>query len=335
MSKSESTKPFGSVFSNVMGSVEYSADAYGDITVGPLENLTLHPSSHVLHYGSSCFEGLKAHRLASGEVAIFRLDDHVKRFVHSIASLQVTPPTETKIKELIVETVRANVDDVPGPPGSLYIRPFFIGTTENIGSAAAPPTEGKLSVICSPVGDYFQGGIRPLTLLVEETLARTTSQFGRVKAGANYVMALGPTLAAKADHGADQVLFATHGSVTETGAANFLLATDSEIVTKDLDDSFLHGVTRDSILTIGEKLGYSSSQRPITVSELSQWQGEAFLTGTAAVVAPVGTLIIDGNRHNLRDGQPGPNTLKLRRALTDIHAGLSEDSFGWLTIVST
>ena len=148
-------------------------------------------------------------------------------------------------------------------------------------------------------------------------------------------MALGPTLAAKADHGADQVLFATHGSVTETGAANFLLATDSEIVTKDLDDSFLHGVTRDSILTIGEKLGYSSSQRPITVSELSQWQGEAFLTGTAAVVAPVGTLIIDGNRHNLRDGQPGPNTLKLRRALTDIHAGLSEDSFGWLTIVST
>ena len=92
MSKSESTKPFGSVFSNVMGSVEYSADAYGDITVGPLENLTLHPSSHVLHYGSSCFEGLKAHRLASGEVAIFRLDDHVKRFMHSIASLQVTPP---------------------------------------------------------------------------------------------------------------------------------------------------------------------------------------------------------------------------------------------------
>ncbi len=334
MANSKTSQPFGSVFSESMGVVEYSDNSYGEASIGPLKNFQMHPSSHALHYGSTCFEGLKAHRLSKGDVAIFRLADHARRFVHSISNLQVTPPSEAQIIELITETVRANLDDVPSPPGSLYIRPFYIGTTENIGSAAAPPTEAKLSVICSPVGDYFEGGVRPLTLLVEQQLARTTSQFGRIKSGANYVMALGPTLKAKAEHGADQVLFATGDQVTETGAANFFLASDHELITKDLDDSFLHGVTRDSIIQLGKDLGYAVSERSISVDDLSAWNSEAFLTGTAAVVAPVGSLIISEAKQDLGDGQPGSNTLKLRKALTDIHAGLAEDTHNWLTVVS-
>ena len=147
-------------------------------------------------------------------------------------------------------------------------------------------------------------------------------------------MALGPTLKAKKDFGADQVLFATNNKITETGAANFLLATDDSLLTKDLDESFLHGVTRDSILTLGESFGLSTEQRAINVDELKAWQGEAFLTGTAAVVAPVGSLIFDGTTQSLGDGQPGPTTLRLRKALTDIHTGLVEDKFGWLTVIS-
>jgi branched-chain amino acid aminotransferase len=328
--------PFGSLFGDQMTVASLAAGVfdYGG-SAQPLAEFSLHPATHVLHYGSACFEGLKAHRQTDGSLAIFRLDDHVARMGQSISRLRVTVPDPSLIRRLIVDSVEANASFAPDPPGSLYIRPTFIGTLPNIGAAAAPSSSGLLYVICSPVGDYFAGGVRPLTLYVETEVPRTTPQFGMVKSGANYVMALGPTLDAKAEHGADQVLFANHDDITETGAANFFLVEDGRLITRQLDESFLHGVTRNSVIEMAATMGYEVEERPITISELTDWagRGEMFLSGTAAVLAPVGTLIVGGTSVVVGDGQPGPNTLRLRGALTDLLSGTTDDPFGWRTTV--
>lgn len=328
--------PFGSLFGDRM-TIATLADgrySYGG-AAQPFENFSMHPGAHVLHYASACFEGLKAHRQADGSLAIFRVDDHVARMRQSIARLQVAVPEADLIRTLIIDAVEANASFTPPTPGSLYIRPTFIGTTPNIGAAAAPADTGLLYVICSPVGDYFAGGIRPLTIYVETKVPRTTPQFGMVKSGANYVMALGPTLDAKRDHGADQVLFATGDDITETGASNFFLVDDDRIVTRQLDESFLHGVTRSSVIRLAADLGYEVDERPISTSELADWatHGEVFLSGTAAVVAPVGTVIVGDSSHTVGDGQPGPNTLRIRQALTDLLVGTADDPYGWRTPV--
>ena len=332
------TAPFGSLFGdqftvatlNAGGDYEYQGSAV------PVENLSLHPGSHALHYGSSCFEGLKAHRQVDGSLAIFRLDDHAVRMTQSVGRLHMTVPSAELIRTMIVDAVEANAADTPNSPGSLYLRPTLVGTLVNIGAAAAPSDSAILYVLTSPVGDYFAGGIRPLTIYIETETPRTTPQFGMVKSGANYVMALGPTLEAKRDHAADQVLFATGGDVTETGASNFFLVDDDRVITRNLDESFLHGVTRASVLALAADLGYEIEERPVSVDELKAWaeHGEAFLSGTAAVLAPVGQITIHGEHLQVRDGQPGPNTLKLRKALTDIQVGAAPDTHNWLTPVA-
>ncbi|MBT8066366.1 MAG: aminotransferase class IV, partial [Gammaproteobacteria bacterium] len=144
-----------------------------------------------------------------------------------------------------------------------------------------------------------------------------------------------PTLAAKAEYGVDQVLFCPNGDVQETGAANFLLISDDEVITKPLDTSFLHGITRASILTLAADLGYTVSERNFTVDELLQSVGtyEAALSGTAASLAPVGSLVYKGEDIMVRDGQPGPNASRLREALQSIQHGDAPDQHGWLTEV--
>ena len=157
-----------------------------------------------------------------------------------------------------------------------------------------------------------------------------------VKSGANYAMALAPTLDAMARNEAvDQILFATGGDITETGAANFFLANDERVVTRQLDSSFLHGVTRASVLTLAADLGYEVEERPIELSELQEWadNGEAFLSGTAAVLSPVGTMLRGGEEIIFGDGQPGANTLRLRESLVAIQNGSGDDDHGWRTAV--
>ncbi len=337
MSNDPFTAPFGSLFGDQMTVATLSDGHY---TYGgaaqAFENFSLHPGTHALHYGSSCFEGLKAHRQVDGSLAVFRVDDHVARMRQSIERLRIVAPDGSVLRQMILDAVEANASFTPPTPGSLYIRPTFIGTTPNIGAAASPSETGILYVICSPVGDYFPGGVRPLTLYVETKIPRTTPQFGMVKSGANYVMALGPTLDAKRDHGADQVLFATGDDITETGASNFFLADDTRVITRQLDESFLHGVTRDSVIAIAADLGYEVEERPLGTGELIDWaaKGEVFLSGTAAVIAPVGTVIVGDARHTVGDGQPGPNTLRLREALTDILVGAAPDNHQWRTTVA-
>ena len=305
-----------------------SPEPYGDFTISP--------AAHVLHYGSAVFDGLKAYRQRDGSLAIFRLDRHVERMVASAALLRLPHIEPDTLRRMIIDAVEANAGEVPDPPGSLYIRPTLIGTEADIGAAARPTRSALLYVVNSPVGDYFKGGVRPLTLLVETSIPRTVPQFGMIKCGANYAMALGVTLDSMAGNEAiDQILFATSGDITETGAANFFVADGERVVTRRLDESFLHGVTRASVLEFAQHLGYEVEERMIDPDELVDWaeRGEAFLTGTAAVVAPVGTILYDGMTLTVGDGQPGPNTMRLRQALVDVQVGAAPDHFGWRTPV--
>ncbi len=329
--------PFGTILCDWMTTARADGGpyVYGG-SPEPYGDLAISPSAHVLHYGSAIFEGLKAHRQSDGSLAVFRLDSHVERMVSSAALLRLPPIDAQTLRQMVIDAVEANSTEVPDPPGSLYIRPTLIGTEPDIGAAARPTRSALLYVVNSPVGDYFKGGVRPLTLLVETSMPRTVPQFGMVKCGANYAMALGVTLDSMAANEAiDQVLFATGGDITETGAANFFLADGERVITRRLDESFLHGVTRASVIELARYLGYEVEERTISPDELVEWaeRGEAFLSGTAAVLAPVGTMLYEGMTLTVGDGAPGPNTMRLRQALVDIQVGAAPDPFGWRTPV--
>jgi branched-chain amino acid aminotransferase len=183
------------------------------------------------------------------------------------------------------------------------------------------------------VWDYFAGGMKPLRIYVEDVNSRTATQTGRVKTGGNYAAALGPTLEARKQFKADQVLFAPGGQVQETGAANFLLLRKGRILTRSLDSTFLHGVTRDSLLTMAKDEGYKVEERVFEVPEMLEWanDGEAALSGTAAVLAGVGVLIYHGKEYRLSGGEVGPTTQELRRKLVSIQHGETADRHGWFT----
>ncbi len=326
---------FGTVFCDRFTVAEFADGAWQPTQLKPLEPIALHPASHVFHYASTCFEGFKAYQWEDGKARIYRLHDHVARMQRSAESLRLPVPDADQLAAMVVDLVAAVADEIPTPPSSLYLRPTLIGTLPNIGAAAAPSSEALLYVLASPVGDYFAAGASALKLLVEDQRSRSTEQLGSTKTGGNYAGALGPTLDAKAEFGVDQVLFCPGGDVQETGAANFLLISDDEIITKGLDTTFLHGMTRDSILKLAADLGYQISERSFTVEELLDKVStyEAALSGTAATLSAVGELVYQGKRIPVRDGEAGPNTLKLREALQSIQYGKAPDTHGWLTEV--
>ncbi len=327
---------FGTEFCDHFAIARFKNNAWSNAAIEPLQPLALHPAAHVFHYASTCFEGFKAYKWDDGKAHIFRLADHIARMQRSAESLRLPIPDADLLASMVTDLVARQVDDIPAPPSSLYLRPTLIGTLENIGAAASPSTEAILFVLASPVGDYFAGGSKALKLLVETERARSTEQLGSTKTGGNYAAALGPTLEAKKKYGVDQVLFCPHGDVQETGAANFLVIGDNEIITKPLDSTFLHGMTRDSILKLAAENGYKVTEKNFTVSELLELvkSHEAALSGTAACLSPVGTLVYKDEEIKVRDGNAGPNTEKLRKALQDIQYGLAPDTHGWLTDVS-
>lgn len=329
------TAPFGTLFASTMSHMRFENGAWGDVVTGPVQPFSFHPAAHVLHYGSACFEGLKAHRGNDGVVRIFRAAAHVARMRNSADLLCMPQPPADVLSAMLHTVTAANNAEVPSSPGSLYLRPTLIGTEENIGAAASPSTTALLYVLASPVGDYFSGGIRPLSIAIETEQPRTTPQFGMVKSGANYVMALRPTLEAKARLGIDQVLFAPGGMVQETGASNFMLIDAERVITPALTTSFLHGVTRNSILTLAADLGYQVEERDLTVDEVVAWasrpDAEAALSGTAAILSTVGRLVYNGESLNVGNGGIGEQTMRLRAALTDLQVGASPDPYGWLT----
>lgn len=327
-------KGFGTDFGSAMAVARFVDGAWTDASMERVAPISVHPAAHALHYGSTCFEGIKAHRGVDDAVRLFRPGRHARRMGESAGLLHLPRPDPTQLQAMILDTARANIDRVPTAPASLYLRPVLMGTDANIGAAAAPSTSALLYVLPVVIGEYFVGSIR---LKVETQLPRTTPQFGQAKAGANYVMALGPTLEAKAEFGIDQVLFASGGVLAETGAANVLLIDEDRIVTPALCGALLHGVTRDSILTLARDRGMEVEEREVTVGELRSWiarsDAEVALSGTAAVLAGVGGLVIGGEEHHVGTGDVGPVTQMLREALVEIQLGKAEDTHGWTAVV--
>ena len=324
---------FGTVLAPTMVVAKYRDGKWSQMEARPVGTLDIHPAAHVLHYASTCFEGFKAYRWADGSINVFRMDRHIERMRQSARALVLPEPDAGQLAQMIRAAVDQNRKDVPEAPGALYMRPLLFGTTANIGAAATPADEATLVVLASPVWDYFAGGMKPLRIYVEDVNSRTATQTGRVKTGGNYAAALGPTLEARKQFKADQVLFAPGGEVQETGAANFLLIKKGKILTRSLDSTFLHGVTRDSLLTMARDDGYSVDERVFNVSEMLEWSkdGEAALSGTAAVLAGVGVLIHHGKEYQLSGGEVGPTTQALRQKLVSIQKGEIADRHGWIT----
>jgi len=323
---------FGTVLTSHMAVAAYHAGRWGEAEIKPVAPIELSPAAHVLHYASTCFEGFKAFRRADGSIHIFRMDRHIQRMRQSARQLVLPEPDAVQLAGMVRGVIGRCREAVPEAPGALYLRPILFGTTANIGAAATPASDALLMVLASPVWDYFAGGMKPLRILVDDENTRSAAQMGMVKTGGNYAAAMGPTLSARAKYQADQVLFCPGGQVQETGAANFVLIREGVLLTRGLDSTFLHGVTRDSLLTLARDQGYAVSERVFDVTEMLEWvkSGEAALSGTAAVLAGVGTLIYRGAEHRVSNGEVGPLTRALRSALVAIQQGEAPDRHGWL-----
>lgn len=321
---------FGSEFHAEMPLMTFDGRAWSEPVWQPSDRLVLHPAAHCLHYGSTVFEGMKAFRHENGRLAVFRLDRHVERLIHSAQALHLPTPDGDKVREAILELVRRAEADVPARPGSLYLRPTMIGTEPNVGKAGSPSAQAMIYVLASPVGDYFVAG-SPMKILVETEHARCAPHMGSIKTGGNYASALHWQAKAKAELGAHQVIFCPRGDVQETGASNFMVIKDNEVITKALTDEFLHGVTRASVLQVARDLGLAVRETHFTVDELRGWieQGaEAVLTGTAAVITPVTAMVFAGEELALAEPK---QSLILRQTVMDIQYGVREDRHGWLT----
>jgi branched-chain amino acid aminotransferase len=323
---------FGTVLADQMSIAYYKDGRWSAAQLTSTAPIPMHPAAHVLHYASTCFEGFKAYRWRDGSVHVFRMDRHVERMRQSARLLFMPEPDSGQLAAMVISVIDRCRDQVPEPPGALYLRPLLYGTMPNIGAASTPTNEATLIVLASPVWDYFSGGMKPLRIYVEDQASRTASHLGMVKTGGNYAAAMGPTLAARDKYKVDQVLFCPGGSVQETGAANFLLIRDGHIVTRSLDSTFLHGVTRESLLTMARDMGFKVEERVFDVAEMLDWvkTGEAALSGTAAVLAGIGTLVHRGTEHRVGGtGEVGPVTQRLRSALVAIQTGEAPDRHGW------
>ena len=323
---------FGSVFHPEMPVLAYREGKWQPVEWQSSKDLTLAPGAHALHYGSECFEGLKAFRQQNGRIVLFRPTANIARMQQSARLLHLPVPETDAYLNALIELVKRAADDVPDAPAALYLRPTLIGTDPVIGKAGTPTDTALLYILASPVGDYFKVG-SPMKILVETENMRCAPHMGRVKCGGNYASALPWVLKAKEQYGANQVLFCPNGDVQETGASNFALIQGNEIITKPLTDEFLHGVTRDSVLTVAKDLGYQVSERHFTVTEMKtaiENGAEAILTGTAAVISPVTSFVIDGQEVAVQSTERGE---AIRKAVTDIQYGISEDKHGWLVEV--
>ena len=300
--------------------------------------LSLSPASLVLHYGQAVFEGLKAYRHADGSIWTFRPEANAQRFIHSAERLGLPELPKALFVQSLRELVQADHAWVPSAPeSSLYLRPFMIANEDFLGVRGADTV--AYYVIGSPAGPYFSSGITPVPIWVSTQRTRAArGGTGYAKCAGNYAGSLAPLKEAR-QNGCPQVLFldSQHGEfLEELGGMNiFIVEKNGTLVTPQLTDSILPGVTRDSIIELARAQGHTVQERPISINEVRDGLAsgnitEIFACGTAALIFPINVLKSERFSYGVTDQKACPVTLSLRQQLVDIQYGIASDSRGWM-----
>ena len=338
----ESKLGFGRYFTNHMFVMDYNKqEGWHDARIVPFGNISLHPASTVLHYGAEIFEGLKAYRrLSDGKVQMFRPLENIRRMNVSAERLCLPAIPEEDALQCYTEFVRHEQAWVPHTEGtSLYIRPFLFGNDPYLGVHGV--NEAVFMIIASPSGSYYKEGINPVKIMIEsEDVRAVKGGTGHIKCGGNY--AASTRAGDKAEkQGYSQVLWldgVERKYIEEVGAMNVMFKINGEIVTPALSGSILPGITRKSCLEVLRDAGYSVSERRLSVDELiaAAQDGtleEAWGTGTAAVVSPIGELCYKDKKYTVNNGEIGTVTQHLYDTLTGIQWGKTEDTYGWTQLL--
>jgi branched-chain amino acid aminotransferase len=339
--KDESKLVFGKQFTDRMFIMEYETGrGWHSARIVPYAPFSLDPAALVFHYAQEIFEGLKAFRRQDGSIVLFRPEDNIKRFNRSAKRMCMPEVDEAFFLKALKELVRLEANWVPHSQGtSLYIRPTMIATEPVLG--VKPSGKYLCYIILSPVGAYYKGGFKPVKIWISDQHVRSVpGGIGEVKTGGNYAASLYASKEA-AQKGFDQVLWldAVHRKyVEEVGSMNICFLYKGKIVTTPLAGTILDGITRRSVLTLAKEMGIKVEERAMTVDEILDGAEnglleEAFGTGTAAVVSPVGQLTYRDRTVILSGGQVGKLTLKLYEILTGIQYGRLPDPHGWVESV--
>jgi branched-chain amino acid aminotransferase len=330
---------FGRIFTDHMVSIRWAeGKGWYDARVEPYGPLSLDPATAVLHYAQEIFEGLKAYRTDDGGVALFRPEANAARFASSAQRMAMVPLPEQLFLDSLRALIEVDQEWVSGrDEASLYLRPFMYASEVFLG--VKPASEYLYLLIASPVGAYFAGGVKPVTVWLSDEYTRAgPGGTGTAKCGGNYAASL-LAQAEASSHGCDQVVFldAVHRRfVDELGGMNiFFVYDDGTLVTPELTGTILPGITRDSVITLARHRGWTVLERPISFDEwrtdaVSGRLREVFACGTAAVLTPIGVVRSSGGEFQVADGGPGEVTMGLREQLVNIQRGRAPDPFGWV-----
>ena len=307
---------------------------WDESTITTDENITMNECACVLQYAQTCFEGMKAYRTENGKVVCFRPDLNAKRMADTCRYLEMAVFPEDRFVDAVVETVKKNIDYVPpyGSGASLYIRPYMFGINPVMG--VKPADEFQFRIFTSPVGPYFKGGAKPITLRVPDFDRAAPHGTGHIKAGLNYAMSLHAIVDAH-KQGYNENMYldsATRTKVEETGGANIIFVTKDNKVVTPKSNTILPSITRRSLMYVAEHyLGLKAEEREIPFSEVKDF-AECALCGTAAVLSPVGKVVDHGKEILFPSGMDkmGPITQKLYDTLTGIQMGRIEAPEGWI-----
>lgn len=300
-------------------------------------NVTISECAGVLQYSQACFEGLKAYTTSDGHIVTFRPDLNAQRMADSAKRLEMPVFPEDRFIEAVQQVVEANADFVPpyGSGATLYIRPYMFGSSPVIG--VKPADEYQFRMFATPVGPYFKGGAKPMTIKVSDFDRAAPNGTGNIKAGLNYAMSLHAIVTAHEEGFAENMYLdpKTRTKVEETGGANFIFVTKDNTVVTPKSDSILPSITRRSLMYVAEHyLGLKVEHREVMFDEIKDF-AECGLCGTAAVISPVGKVVDHGKEICFSAGmeEMGPVTKKLRETLTGIQMGSIEAPEGWIKVI--
>lgn len=330
---------FGRIFTDHMVTIRYAeGKGWYDARVEARAPIPMDPATAVLHYAQEIFEGLKAYHASDGGVTLFRPEANAARFARSAERMAMPPLPERVFLDSLRQLIEIDREWVPTlDEASLYLRPFMFASEVFLG--VRPALEYLYVLIASPVGSYFAGGVKPVSVWVSPHYTRAApGGTGEAKCGGNYAASL-IAQAEAMEHGCDQVVFldaVERAYVDELGGMNvFLVYDDGTLVTPPLNGTILPGITRDSVITLARQAGRTVVERPVRFAD---WQADAasgrlrevFACGTAAVITPIGRVCTPDGAFTIAGGEPGPVTTELRQSLVDIQRGRAEDVNGWV-----